>query len=169
MQVIVGRITRAHGIRGEVLVGVHTDEPDERFAVGSVLDTDAGPLTVAASRWHSGQLLVRFAGVSDRNDAEELRGRLLTVDTSSLPPTDDPDEFRDHELIGLAVTTVAGDAVGEVTDVLHLGQDVLQVRRSDGGEVLVPFVKAIVPDVDIAAGIVRIDPPLGLLNLDETL
>jgi 16S rRNA processing protein RimM len=169
MQVIVGRVTRAHGIRGEVLVSVRTDEPDERFAAGSVLDTDAGQLTVAASRWHSGQLLVRFAGISDRNGAEELRGLMLTVDSDSLPPTGDPDEFRDHELVGLAVHTVAGEPIGEVTDVLHLGQDVLQVRRDDGGELLVPFVKAIVPDVDLAARVLRIDPPPGLLNPDEAV
>lgn len=169
MQLVVGRITRAHGIRGEVLVGVRTDEPDERFAAGSVLDTDAGPLTVAASRWHSGQLLVRFTGVSDRNGAEELRGRWLVVDSGSLPPTGDPDEFRDHELIGLAVQTLAGAHVGEVADVLHLGQDVLQVRRGDGGEVLVPFVKAIVPEIDMAAGVLRIDPPPGLLNPEEAV
>ena len=88
------------------------------------------------------------------------------MDASQLPETGDPDEFRDHELIGLSVRTCAGDPVGEVTDVLHYGQDLLVVRRSDGGdgESLVPFVRAIVPEVDVAAGVLVIDPPPGLLD-----
>ena len=115
MQLVVGRITRPHGVRGEVSVEVHTDEPDRRFAVGSVLATDpadAGPLTVASTRWHTGRLLVIFAGVADRNQAEDLRGIWLTLDSAQAGPTDDPDEFHDHELIGLAVVTVSGEPVG---------------------------------------------------------
>ena len=173
MRVIVGRIGRPHGIRGEVVVGVRTDEPDLRFAVGAVLDAgrtpDAEPpgqppLQVAAKRWHSGQLLVAFAGITDRTAAGELTGRWLSVDSSQLPPTADPDEFRDHELIGLSVRTSAGEPVGVVTDVLHHGQDVLVVRQAPGQEHLVPFVKAIVPEVDVAAGVLVIDPPPGLLD-----
>jgi 16S rRNA processing protein RimM len=88
------------------------------------------------------------------------------VDSSQLPDTGDPDEFRDYELIGLSVRTCAGDSVGVVTDVLHHGQDLLVVRRADGreGDHLVPFVKAIVPEVDVRAGLVVIDPPPGLLD-----
>jgi 16S rRNA processing protein RimM len=194
MRVIVGRIGRPHGIRGEVVIGVRTDEPDLRFAVGSRLDLersaaaggggaadgtqspgtgqDPGPeqLTVAAARWHSGQLLVSFAGVTDRTAAGELTGGWLGVDTSQLPEVGDPDEFRDHELIGLSVRTTSGDPVGEVTDVLHYGQDLLVVRRSGhpAGEFLVPFVKEIVPEVDIRGGVVVIDPPRGLLDPAET-
>jgi 16S rRNA processing protein RimM len=174
MRVIVGRIGRPHGIRGEVVIGVRTDEPDLRFAVGATLDAaeradePAGgvQLTVAAARWHSGQLLVAFAGVTDRTAAAELTGRWLTVDASQLPEIGDPDEFRDHELIGLSVRTCAGDPVGVVSDVLHYGQDLLVVRRTDGqeGESLVPFVKAIVPEVDVQRGVVVIDPPPGLLD-----
>jgi len=125
VRVIVGRIGRPHGIRGEVVVGVRTDEPDLRFAVGASLD--AGPtadgetppaqiLRVDGKRWHSGQLLIAFAGITDRTAAGELTGSWLSVDSSQLPPPPDPDEFRDHELIGLAVRTCAGEAVGEVTD-----------------------------------------------------
>ena len=156
------------------MVGVRTDEPDLRFAVGAALDiagqeeglADGGRLTVAAARWHSGQLLVAFAGVTDRTAAGELTGRWLSVDSSQLPGTGDPDEFRDHELIGLSVRTCAGQPVGVVTDVLHHGQDLLVVRRSDGGdgESLVPFVKPLVPEVDVAAGVLVIDPPPGLLD-----
>ena len=190
MRLIVGRIGRPHGIRGEVIVGVRTDEPDLRFAVGAVLDVERsvpgpagtrdgaagggqladGQLTVAAARWHSGQLLVAFAGITDRTAAGELTGSWLSVDSSQLPESSDPDEFRDHELIGLSVRTSAGDAVGVVADVLHHGQDLLVVRQDgdqDGGKAgdyLVPFVKAIVPEIDISAGILVIDPPPGLLD-----
>ena len=121
-------------------------------------------LRVAAKRWHSGQLLVAFAGVTDRTAAGELTGRWLSVDSAQLPAISDPDEFRDHELIGLSVRTPAGDAVGVVTDVLHPGQDLLVVRPPDGREHLVPFVQAIVPEVDVAAGTIIIDPPPGLLD-----
>jgi len=174
MRVIVGRAGRPHGIRGEVVIGVRTDEPDLRFAVGAVLDAartadgelPAGgtALTVASVRWHSGQLLVGFAGIADRTAAGELTGSWLSIDSSQLPATSDPDEFRDHELIGLSVRTTAGEPVGEVTDMLHYGQDLLVVRRTDGGESLVPFVKALVPEVDLGAGTLVIDPPPGLLD-----
>jgi 16S rRNA processing protein RimM len=174
MRVIVGRVGRPHGIRGELMIAVRTDEPDQRFAAGATLDADRDParettgehLTVAATRWHSGQLLVAFAGITDRTAAGELTGLWLSVDTDQLPPPPDPDEFRDHELIGLSVRNQAGDPVGVVADVLHHGQDLLVVRGTGlpGGECLVPFVKAIVPEVDVAAGVLVIDPPAGLLN-----
>jgi 16S rRNA processing protein RimM len=178
MQVAVGQISRAHGIRGEVIVVVRTDEPGLRFAPGATLAADPpdrGPLTVAGTRWHSGRLIVAFEGISDRTAAEGLRGTWLMLDSAQIPSPEDPDEFYDHELIGLGVVTAAGEPVGVVTDVLHHGQDLLVVRREDGrdardsGEVLVPFVGAIVPDVDVAAGRVVIDPPPGLLNLDESV
>jgi 16S rRNA processing protein RimM len=168
MQVTVGRIGRPHGIRGDVVVGVRTDEPELRFAVGSRLDTDradVGPLTVAAVRWQSGELIVRFRGIRDRTSAGELRGTWLSVDSGTLAPTGDPDEFRDHELVGLCVRTVDGVEVGVVEDVLHHGQDTLIVRAASR-EILVPFVKAIVTSVDVAAGVLVIDPPPGLLDLE---
>ena len=176
MRIVVGRVGRPHGIRGEVVIGVRTDEPDLRFAVGATVDARSSldddspgggePLRVASARWHSGQLLVAFAGITDRTAAAELTGSWLSVDSSQLPETGDPDEFRDHELIGLSVRTCAGDPVGVVTDVLHYGQDLLVVRRADdsGGECLVPFVTAIVPEIDVPAGVLVIDPPPGLLD-----
>jgi 16S rRNA processing protein RimM len=175
MRVIVGRIGRPHGIRGEVVIGVRTDEPDLRFALGATLAAASSPdgddaggerLTVASARWHSGQLLIGFAGITDRTAAAELTGSWLSVDSGQLPQIADPDEFRDHELIGLSVRTPAGDPVGVVTDVLHYGQDLLVVRRAGGRdeECLVPFVKAIVPEVDVPGGVVVIDPPPGLLD-----
>jgi len=169
MQLVVGRIGRAHGIRGEVSVDVRTDDPERRFTPGSVLVTDPagrGPLTVAAGRVHSGRLLVSFEGVPDRTAAEALRGTLLLAEVDDDEVAADPDEFYDHQLVGLAVETVDGLQVGEVAEMLHLpGQDVFGVRRSDGTEVLVPFVAEIVPDVDLAAGRVVVDPPEGLLDL----
>ena len=172
MRVIVGRIGRPHGIRGEVVVAVRTDEPDLRFAPGAELGrgrvsdgTPEGHLTVRSTRWHSGQLLVAFEGIADRTAATELGGSWLSVDSSELPPTGDPDEFRDHELIGLSVRTVDGDPVGVVSDVLHHGQDLLVVNAQDSSaEHLVPFVAALVPEVDVAAGVLVIDPPPGLLD-----
>ena len=112
MQLVVGRVARPHGIRGEVIVEVRTDEPGQRFAVGSVLATDppeGGPLTVESARWHSGRLLVRFGGIGVREQADTLRGSWLVVDSDQLPPPADPDEFRDHQLIGLAVETTGGE------------------------------------------------------------
>ena len=172
MQVIVGRIGRPHGIRGDVVVGVRTDEPEARFTVGARLDTDppsSGPLTVAATRWQSGELIVRFKGIQDRTRAGELGGTWLSVDSSTLDSPEDPDEFRDHELIDLTVRTAGGEVVGVVTDILHHGQDLLAINPASSGapEILVPFVRAIVTEVDVAGGFLVIDPPPGLLNQDE--
>ena len=167
MHVTVGRIGRPHGIRGDVVVGVRTDEPELRFARGSRLDTDpaaVGPLTVAGSRWHSGELLVRFAGISDRDAAAELRGTWLTVDSATIAPPADPDEFRDADLIGLSVRTLDDTQVGTVDDVLHSGQDVLVIKSANGREIMIPFVKPLVPDVNVTEGFLVIDPPEGLLD-----
>jgi 16S rRNA processing protein RimM len=170
LHVTVGRIGRPHGIRGDVVVGVRTDEPELRFAKGSRLDTDPadlGPLTVAGIKWHSGELLVRFEGIGDRDAAGELRGTWLTVDSATIAPPQDPDEFRDADLVGLSVRTVDGTQVGTVDDVLHSGQDVLVIKSADGRETMVPFVKPLVPDVDIPGGMLTINPPDGLLNPEE--
>lgn len=174
VELVVGRVGRPHGIRGEVTVEVRTDDPDDRFAPGRVLVTDraeSGPLTIERTHWHSGRLLVRFAGVDDRDAAEKLRGTILIIDSADLPPTNDPDEFHDHELIGLTVVTVDGAEFGIVAEIRHLGQDLLVIdttkapQSPGGGEVLVPFVAALVPDVDVAAGRLVIDPPPGLTQL----
>src|SRR5258708_31380090 len=174
MQLVVGRVRRPHGIRGELTVRVHTDARDLRLAAGSVPATEPaarGPVTVSASRWHSGRLLVTFAGYAGRSQAEELRGTLLVMDSSEVGPAADPEEFHDYELIGLEVLTRAGEPVGVVADVLHQGQDLLVIQPQEGrpagahGEVLVPFVAAIAPEVDITAGRLVIDPPPGLLDL----
>lgn len=170
MLLVIGRVGRAHGLDGQVTVDVRTDQPQARFAAGSVVQTEpasAGPLTVRASRWHSGRLLVAFVGTEDRAAAEALRGTVLLVDGAELTSPTDPEEFLDHQLVGLPATTVAGQPLGVVEDVAHLpGNDLLVLRRPDGRELLVPFVTDIVPVVDIAAGRLIVAPPPGLLDLD---
>ncbi|MEV6159236.1 ribosome maturation factor RimM [Nonomuraea sp. NPDC052129] len=166
MQLVVGRIGRPHGVRGDVTVEVRTDDPELRFAVGAAVATDPadrGPLVIESRRWHKGALLITFAGVTQRDTAEELRGTMLVIDSDEVTPSDDPDEFHDHQLTGLAVVTVSGEAVGEVTDVLHHGQDLLVVRRSGQDDALIPFVRALVPEVDLDGGRLVVDPPEGLL------
>jgi 16S rRNA processing protein RimM len=176
-EVVVGRIGRAHGIRGEVSVEPRTDEPERRFAVGAVLGTrnpqgsePTGPgrpsmLTVRSSRWHQSRLLVTFAEVGDRTAAEALRGLALVVQLDPDEAPEDPDEFYDHQLVGLQVVTGDGLRAGEVSDVVHgTAQDLLAVRTTDGREVLVPFVSALVPRIDVRAGQVEVADRPGLLS-----
>ena len=167
MRVVVGRIGRPHGIRGEVTVETRTDEPDERFAAGSVLSVDdRADLVVERSHWHSGRLLVAFVGVHDRNDAEALRDLIVHVDRPADAIPDDPEEYYDSTLMGLAVELTDGSAVGTIVDVIHLpGQDLLSVRMGER-DVLIPFVSSIVPLVEVAQGRVVINPPEGLLDDD---
>jgi 16S rRNA processing protein RimM len=169
LQLVVGRIGRPHGVHGELTVEVRTDSPDERFAAGSVLATEPaerGPLTVSGQHWHSGRLLLSFEGVADREAAEELRGTLLVVDSAELPELDDPEEFYDHQLIGLRAELPDGTVLGTVEEVVHgPAEDLFAVRRPDGSELLVPFVSEIVPAVELPTGRVLVDPPEGLLDL----
>ncbi len=165
---MVGRIGRPHGVRGEATVEVRTDDPDARFRVGTALRTDPadrGPLTITGARWHRDVLLLAFEGYDTREEVEALRDTLLEVPVDELPDLDDPDSYYDHQLVGLAARLPDGSALGEVTAVRHEGADLLVVRRTEGGELLVPFVAAIVPTVDVAAGFVVVDPPEGLLDL----
>ncbi|MBN0971791.1 ribosome maturation factor RimM [Gordonia hongkongensis] len=172
MDLVVGRVVKSHGIRGEVVVDVRTDEPEMRFAPNSVLrgrlPRGAGErdFTVTAARDHSGRLLVSLAGIADRDSADALRGTLFLIDSSQVEPSDDPDEFYDHELEGVPVQLTDGSAVGVVESVLHLpGGELLSVRTTDDREVLVPFVREIVPSV--GRELIVIDPPEGLLDPDS--
>lgn len=168
MQLVVGRIGRAHGIKGEVSVEVRTDEPETRLAPGAVLATDpaaTGPLTIATGRVHSGRLMLRFEGVRDRNGAEALRGTLLIAEVDPDVTPEDPEEFYDHQLIDLDVVTVDGREVGRITEISHLPhQDLLVVEQPDGTEVLIPFVTEIVPEIDLDQQRAVVDPPPGLLE-----
>ncbi len=173
MQLIVGRILRPHGVRGEVVVEVTTDDPEQRYEPGSVLATEpgsAGPLVIEGVRPHQGRLLVTFEGVEDREQADELRGVRLWVDSADLAPPEDPDEYHDFQLVGLAAVDgrveTAGDKLGEVVRVDHgPGHDMLVLRLVDGRQALVPFVRAIVPEVDVPGGRLVLTPPEGLLDL----
>lgn len=176
-EVVVGRIGRPHGVKGELTVELRTDEPERRFAAGALLRTQAPPggssplpvfpgtLTVRGTRWHQTRLLVTFDGVGDRNAAEALRGVLLAVEVDLAESPEDPEEFYDHQLVGLRVVTTLGAEVGELAEVVHgPAQDLLSIRARDGREILVPFVRRFVPEVDVAAGRVVVEDVPGLLS-----
>ncbi|PWJ56398.1 16S rRNA processing protein RimM [Quadrisphaera granulorum] len=169
MEVVVARIGRPHGVRGEVSVEVRTDSPGERFAGGAVFSTDpasAGPLTLAAARDHNGVLLLSFEGVNDRNAAEGLRGVLLVADVDATS-TDEPDAWSVPALVGLRAERTDGRVAGEVIGVEHgPAQDLLVVKQPSGSLARVPFVAALVPVVDVDGGRVVLDPPGGLLEGD---
>jgi 16S rRNA processing protein RimM len=175
MDLVVGRVVKAHGIGGEIVVDVRTDDPYGRFAPGRTLrararDASENDFVVESMREHGGRLLVRLRGIGSRDAADALRGSLFIVDSADLPPIEDPDEFYDHQLEGLTVRTLAGREVGTVAEVLHTAAgELLAVRPADGGgpEVLVPFVSAMVTAVSLEDGVVEIDPPDGLLDLDS--
>jgi 16S rRNA processing protein RimM len=172
IEVVIGRIGKPHGLRGEVTVELRTDEPERRFAVGTPVRVEAprGPaapwptLTVTATRWHQATLLVRFEELADRTTAEAARGLLLhaTVDADETP--EDPEEFYDHQLVGLVAEDLQGTALGEVTAVVHGAQDLLQIHTPDGRDTLVPFVSALVPEVDLAAGRIVVADRPGLVT-----
>ncbi|WP_393097344.1 ribosome maturation factor RimM [Streptomyces sp. LN325] len=168
MQLVVARVGRAHGIKGEVTVEVRTDEPEIRLAPGAVLATDpasTGPLTIETGRVHSGRLLLRFEGVRDRNAAEALRNTLLIADVDPDEKPDAPDEYYDHQLMDLDVVTKEGDEVGRITEISHLpSQDLFVVERPDGTEVMIPFVEEIVIEIDLDEQRAVIDPPPGLID-----
>lgn len=168
MQLVVARIGRAHGIRGDVTVEVRTDEPELRLAPGAVLLTDpasAGPLTIESGKVHSGRLLLRFEGVRDRNGAEALRNTLLIaeVDPAELP--EEEDEYYDHQLVDLDVVLADGTLIGAITEISHLpSQDLFIVERPDGTELMIPFVEQIVTEIDLENQRAVIDPPPGLID-----
>jgi 16S rRNA processing protein RimM len=121
-------------------------------------------LTVESTRWHQSTLLVSFAELADRNAAEAARGVVLSVAVPADETPDDPEEFYDHQLVGLAAFDVGGAPLGEVTGLVHGAQDLLTIRTPDGRDALVPFVKALVPEVDLSTGRVVIDDRPGLVT-----
>ena len=165
MLVVVGRIGRPHGVKGAATIEVRTDEPDKRFAMGARLLTDSGlDLTVASATWHSGRLLVTFEGYEDRTAVEQLRNALVSVDRPADERPEDPEDFYDSDLEGCEVV-VDGAVIGVVREVSHLpGQDLLVVATPDDREVLIPFVSAFVPQIDVSAKRIIITPPVGLLE-----
>ena len=171
MLLVIGRIGRAHGVRGDLFVEPLTDEPDVRFADGNVLVASTGnPLTVAFTKWHSGKFVVHFVDIDDRTAAEALKAIDLSIEVDPNQLPDDPDEFYDHQLAGLSVRLLDDSEIGNIKEVIHLpSQDLLAVTLLDGREILIPFVTEIVPTVDVPGGFIAIDPPLGLINEDDAI
>ena len=164
MQLVVGRIGRAHGVLGEATIEVQTDDPDIRFQVGNKLTLDNGrQLTIRSSRWHNQILLLAFDGVADQNQIEELRDQLISsdVDLGSLAPG----EYHFQQLIGCEVFQQNGELIGAVDEIVKLpGQDLLSVSRS-GAQVLIPMVKQIIIEIDVLAKKIVVNPPEGLLDV----
>ena len=152
MLLVVGRIGRAHGVRGEVTVEVRTDSPDERFKIGQILKTDPesnGPLIIESIRNNSGTLLLSFKNFNDRSAVEKLRNTLILADVDPSQSNTSENDFHISQIVGAKVVDRNGKTLGLVKDVLSLpAQDTLVVD-SDEGEVLVPFVKSYVPVVSI--------------------
>jgi 16S rRNA processing protein RimM len=175
--VTVGRIAKAHGLKGEVSVEAWTDDPDDRFQVGTVFTTEAAAdpsaggqplpatLTVASARVHSGRWLLSFDEVADRTAVETLRGTRLLLEARARRVLDDPDDFYDSDLTALQAHTPAGEVIGPVTDVVHGPAGDYIVIVIEGREHLVPFVAALVPRVDITGGYLVVDAPDGLFDL----
>jgi 16S rRNA processing protein RimM len=161
MKLNVGRIGKAHGILGEATIEVRTDEAEDRFAIGAVLETENhGNLTVVSARVHNGILLLGFEGIESRNAIEALRNELLYTDVDINAPGIDEDDYHVLQLVGCKAYLVDGDEFGDVADVLNLpGQDVLVIKNYEG-ETLIPFVRQLVPLVDIGAKRLTVIPPL---------
>ncbi|QIG40468.1 ribosome maturation factor RimM [Microbacterium sp. 4R-513] len=171
-QLRVGRLVKAHGLKGAIKLELYTDDPDGRFVPGATFTLqvpEASPwhgktLTVREFKWMNSHPVAFFDGVDDRSAAEELIRAILWIDEDAAASPSEDDAWYDHQLVGLDVVR-DGEVVGRVIRVDHLpAQDLLIVRASDDSEVLVPFVKAIVPEVDIAAGRVVVTPPAGLFE-----
>lgn len=164
MQLVVGRIGRAHGVLGEATIEVQTDDPDIRFQVGNKLTLDDGrELTIRSSRWHNQILLLAFDGIADRNQIEELRDQLISsdVDLGLLAPG----EYHFQQLIGCEVFQQNGELIGTVDEILKSpGQDLLSVSRA-AGRVLIPMVKQIIIEIDVLAKKIIVNPPEGLLDV----
>ena len=160
MRLNVGRIGRAHGILGEATIEVRTTEPERRFAIGAELFTDTGNLKVSSARVHNGILLLGFEGIEDRNGIEKLRDTLLYSEVDINEPGADEDDYHVQQLIGLRAELEDGSEFGVITDVLNLpAQDCLAIKTKSG-EVLIPFVRQLVPIVDLNAKKVVVIPPV---------
>jgi 16S rRNA processing protein RimM len=169
--VLVGRVARAHGNRGQVIVDPATDFPDERFKVGSVLHIRRGdaiePITVESARFHRGRPIVGLAGIDTMNAAEALAGAELRVAIDALQPLP-AGSYYHHDLIGCAVVTPLGETVGRVKSVDGDGAGSRLVVEHTSGDVLIPMVDGICVAVDVAGRQIVVAPPEGLLDLNVT-
>ena len=169
--VLVGRVARAHGNRGQVIVDPATDFPDERFRPGSVLHVQrAGAvdrLTVESVRFHRGRPIIGLAGVATMDAAEALAGTELRIDADALQPLP-PGSFYRHDLVGCSVETPRGDLIGTVTGVEGDGTGSRLIVQRGGGDVLIPLAEGICVEVDTAHRKIVVEPPEGLLDLNMT-
>lgn len=169
-QLRVGRLLKAHGLKGAIKIELYTDDPEHRFVPGaefSLQVPESSPwhgkhLTLRELRWYNGHPVGFFEGVDDRTAAEGLAKAILWVEHVDQESAE-PDAWYDHQLVGLAVMR-DGEKIGEVTHVDHLPAQDLLIVKSRGREVMVPFVSAIVPEVDVAAGTITVTPPAGLFE-----
>jgi 16S rRNA processing protein RimM len=170
-QVRVGRLTKAHGLKGALKVELYTDDPERRFAPGATFDLQvptSSPwhgktLELIELRFYNGSPVGFFVGVTDRTAAETLVKAILWVDQDPSQLPEEQDAWYDYQLVGLRALR-DGLEVGRVARVEHFPAQDLLVIATDSGEVLVPFVAAIVPAVDIVAGTVTVTPPAGLFE-----
>jgi 16S rRNA processing protein RimM len=167
---VVGRVARPHGLRGDVVVNPETDFIAERFRPGATLWTRSGGreelLTIASARVHNGRPVIGFEGLSSIDAVERLAGLELRVPEASLQPLE-PGRYYEHQLVGCAVETAGGAAVGTVVRVDSGAGGSRLVVGGARGEILVPLAADICVDVDVAARRIRIEPPEGLLELNE--
>ena len=167
---VVGRIARAHGIRGQVIVNLETDFPDERFRPGAELFVERGgrvePLTIATVRFHRERPILGLRGVETIGDAEAMAGLELRVPLDRLAALP-PGTFYRHDLIGCRVETTRGEVVGVVTDVEGTMAGSRLVIDSASGEVLVPLATEICPEIDTAGKRIVINPPAGLMDVNR--
>lgn len=172
---VVGHVTKPHGTKGEIFVWPLTDRIDDVFETGRELQVEdddddpaheaVGPLTIEGVRPFKRGLLVKFAGLDDRNAVENLFQRYLQIPIEAVAPLEDGEVFY-HQLIGLQVLTMDGVTVGRIREVYDTGPThLLEVKRAEGGQVLVPFTERVVKKVDVAGGTMTIKPPPGLLEL----
>jgi 16S rRNA processing protein RimM len=170
-QLRVGRLTKAHGLKGAIKLELFTDDPGRRFVPGAVFTLQvptSSPwhgktIELVELRWYNQHAVGFFKGVPDREAAETLAKAILWIDQDSAEQTDEEDAWYDHQLVGLAVVR-DGVQIGTLTRLEHLPAQDLLIVKTANGEVMIPFVKAIVPSVDVKAGIITITPPPGLLE-----
>jgi 16S rRNA processing protein RimM len=169
---IVGRVRRAHGLRGELAIEVITDAPDAVFASGARVfaGTTTGDLSAERTELHvveaapfKGGMIISFREITDRTEAERWRDRYFLVPASELPPPEEG-EIYVHELIDMRVVLTSGEAVGTVIDVYELPQGLALDVRRDGGTVMLPFNDRVVAGVDREARVITVDPPEGMLD-----
>ncbi len=172
MELVVGRLGRPHGVQGEISVEIRTDEPEERFKNGVTLflKENKKNLTVSTSRWHQQKMLVKFDEITDRDMADEIKGKTLMVTIDENQLENKKDQYYEFQLVNLNVKDNKNNLLGKVKEVISgNAQDLIVVEANNQKEVMVPFVKQIVKDVDLVNKEIKMDPPPGLFDEENAL